>query len=491
MNALIDAAISQSRTVLFLFAFLLIAGILTYINIPKESTPDVKTPFIYISLHHEGISPEDCERLLLRPLEQKLKSIEGIKEMRATAFESGGVVLLEFYAGSGSEKALSDVREKVSQAKSEFPQNTEEPTIREVNLSLFPVLVINLSGNIPQRALSKIARNLRDTIEEEVSSVLGVNLVGDRNEALEVIVEPSVLEMYKLNLTDIISLFKTNNSLASAGTIDTGAGRYSIKIPGLFTTPFEILNTPIGTYDDAVLRLSDIAKIRRTFKDPSGFARDWGSPAIALEISKRPGENIIEAIEKVRTVVEKERQNWPPNLIVNFSQDQSHEIREMLIDLQNNIIAAVLLVIGVIVLSLGWRSSLLVGLAIPGSFLMGILVLGAIGLTINIVVLFSLILSVGMLVDAAIIVVEYADRMMEKGYPPLDAFKIGAKRMAWPAITSTVTIIAAFFSSAFLARGCGTIYEIFAHHSCGYSYSINFNGYYFYSHDWKSRRKVC
>ncbi len=447
--SLIQLAIDRSRTVIFTLVFILLAGTITYINIPKESAPDVKIPIINISYHHEGISPEDGERLIVRPIEQKVRSIEGLKEMRSSAKENSGSVTLEFTAGFDSKKALDDVREKVDEAKSDLPADTDDPTVKEVSFSQFPVLVVHLSGSLPRRALYQVAKDLRDRIEGNISSVLEAKIVGDREETIEIIVHPSRLEKYNLNFKNIITLFKSNNALVSAGTLDNGKGRFSLKINGLLTTVDDILNTPVGIFGDRIVRFKDIADIRRTFKDPTGYARLNGKSSIALEISKRTGENIIQTIENVQELIKEEQQYWPENLNVDYSQDESGKIRDMLGDLENNVIAAVLLVMLVIILSLGWRSSLLVGIAVPGSFLMGILFIALQGYTINIVVLFALILSVGMLVDGAIIVAEYADQKMNEGAPPKEAFIEAAKRMTWPVISSIATIIVAFMPLLF------------------------------------------
>lgn len=447
--SLIAQAVNRSRPVILLLVFLMVAGLVTYQAIPKESAPDVKIPIIYVSLYHEGIAPEDAERLLIRPIEEKTRAIEGVKEVKSIAHENGGEVILEFQAGFNSQKALADVREKVDEAKNDLPEETEDPVVKEVNFSLFPVLVIHLAGQVPDRALYKIAQDLKDRIEEKVSSVLEVTVVGDREEAVEIIVDPKKIEKYSLNFQETINLFSNNNTLISAGTIDNVKGRFSVKLKGLMTEIKDILEQPVGFFGDKIIKFSDIAEIRRTFKDPLGFARFNGTPSISLEVSKRTGENIIETIEKVQDIVNQEKKFWPEALSVKYSQDESQKIRDMLSDLENNVIAAILLVMSVILLSLGWRLSLLVGLAVPGSFLIGILVIALQGATINIVVLFSLILSVGMLVDGAIIVAEYAEREISRGLPVRKAFIEAAQRMTWPVITSTVTIIAAFLPLLF------------------------------------------
>ncbi|WP_430437205.1 efflux RND transporter permease subunit [Oceanibaculum nanhaiense] len=445
---LIDAAIARARTTIAVLVLILIAGTVAYIDIPKESDPDINIPTIYVSLVHEGISPEDSERLLLRPMEQELKSIEGVKEMRSTAYEGGGFVLLEFDAGFNADKALDDVREKVDIAKSELPTETEEPSITEVNFSLFPVLVVTLSGPVPERTLVRLARELRDEIEG-IPSVLNVDIAGDREELVEILIDPLKLESYGLRSDDILTFIDRSNRLIAAGALDTGSGRFPVKVPGLFETADDILDMPLKTEGDAVVRVRDVAEVRRTFKDRESVARLDGEPAVGLQVTKRTGENIIETIEAVRALSERQKQFWPETVKVTYSQDRSKDIRTMLSDLQNNVISAVLLVMIVIVGALGLRSAGLVGIAIPGSFLLAILVIFTMGITINIVVLFALILAVGMLVDGAIVLTEFADRKMAEGQSPKRAYARAAKRMAWPIIASTATTLAAFLPLLF------------------------------------------
>ena len=424
--SLIDAVLNRSRTALATLLLLLTAGTFAFITIPKESDPDINIPIVYVSISHAGISPEDAERLLVRPVEQELRGIEGVKEMRSTAFQGGANVLMEFDAGFDADQAMQDVREKVDIAKPELPDDSDEPTVNEVNLSLFPVLVVTLSGNVPERLLLRLARTTRDKIEG-LPSVLEAKIGGDREEQVEIIVDPTAVETYGLDVAELLTQLGRSNQLVAAGAQDTGRGRFAIKVPGLFENRADMLTMPIKVRGDAVVTLGDIATIRRTFKDRQTVARVNGQPAIALEVSKRTGENIIETIASVRTLVEAERRNWPLEIDVRYTQDKSSDIRTMLGDLQNNVISAILLVMIVVIGTLGVRSGLLVGLAIPGSFLTGILVLQVLGLTVNVVVLFSLILSVGMLVDGAIVVTEYADRKLREGEPPEPRLRVGGE----------------------------------------------------------------
>lgn len=448
MQSLIEAALGHARTVLMILALVLVSGTVAYIDIPKESDPDVAIPIIYVSIPHDGISAEDAERLLVRPMEKELRSIEGVKEMTANASEGQASVTLEFEAGFDSDQAMIDVREKVDIAKAELPADTDEPSVNEVNVALFPVLVVTLYGEVAERVLVATARNLQDKLEA-LPGVLEADIAGDREDLLEVIIDPVRLESYHLNQAQIFEFVARNNQLVAAGSLDTGHGRFAIKVPGVIEDADDLLRLPVKVDGDRVVTFADVATVRRTFKDPSGFARVNGQPAVALEITKRIGTNIIDTIEAVRAVVEQEKDSWPEGVQVGYSQDKSEDVRDMLSDLQNNVIAAVLLVMIVVIAILGLRSALLVGVAIPGSFLAGILVLSTAGLTINIVVLFSLIMAVGMLVDGAIVVVELADRKMAEGLERRQAYGFAARRMAWPITAATATTLAAFMPLLF------------------------------------------
>jgi len=443
MRALIAAAMDRSRTTLLLFLFLLLGGMAAYQAIPKESNPDVTIPMIYVSMTLEGISPEDGERLLVRPMEQELRSLEGIKEMRGTASEGHASVMLEFDAGFDPDKALQDVREKVDTARSKLPQEADEPRVNEINVSLFPVLSVGLSGPLSERELITIARRLQDAIEA-IPEVLEVEIGGDREDLLEIVVDPQVLESYGIDFDQLASLVTRNNQLVAAGSLDTGNGRMALKVPGVIETIEDVMSMPVKVDGDTVVTFGDVAMLQRTFKDPTGFARINGEPALVLEVSKRSGANIIETIEQIRALIDEARPRLPETLDIRFIMDQSEEVRDILSDLLNNVLTAIVLVIIVVIAAMGPRSAVLVGLTIPGAFLTGILVIWSMGLTLNIVVLFSLILVAGMLVDGAIVVSELADRNLSDGQPVKTAWVEAASRMAWPVIASTATTLAVF-----------------------------------------------
>jgi len=443
VRTLITAAMDRSRTTLLAFLFLVIGGIVAYQVIPKESSPDIAIPMIYVAMALDGISPEDAERLLVRPMEQELRSLEGIKEMRGNASEGHASVMLEFDAGFDADKALQDVREKVDTARSKLPQEADEPRVHEINISLFPVLSIGLSGPLSERELITIARRFQDAIEG-VPEVLEVEIGGDREDLLEIVVDPQVLESYGIDFNELASMVSRNNRLVAAGSLDTGNGRMSLKVPGVIESIEDVMSMPIKVDGDTVVTFGDVAMLQRTFKDPTGFARINNEPALVLEVSKRSGANIIATIEKVRSLVEQVKPQLPEALEIRYIMDQSEEVQDILSDLLNNVMTAIVLVLIVVIAAMGARSALLVGLTIPGAFLTGILVIWSMGLTLNIVVLFSLILVAGMLVDGAIVVSELADRNLTDGQPVKTAWVEAASRMAWPVIASTATTLAVF-----------------------------------------------
>ena len=448
MNALIEAFVDRPRPVLLVLALLIVAGLVSYITIPKEAEPDIVIPQIYVNIVHEGISPEDAERLLIRPMENELRTLEGLREIRATGAEGVAAINLEFDAGFDPDQALSDVREKVDLARAELPSDSEEPFVQEISVSMFPVLVINLHGDVPERTLVTIARELRDELEG-LPGVLEVQIGGEREELLEVIVDPTALETYQLAYDDIINYVSRNNRLVAAGVLDSGQGRFAVKIPGVFEEFADLENLPIKTDGLRTVTFADVASVRRTFKDRTNYARLDGDRTIALEIRKRAGTNILELVDSVEALVGRARAVLPETVELTVTQDRSEQVRIMLNDLVNNVATAVLLVMIVVLGALGVRSAGLVGISIPGSFLTGILVIALLGFSMNIVVLFSLIMAVGLLVDGAIVVVESAQVNLAHGYTPRRAYIEASKRMAWPITASTATTLAAFMPLLF------------------------------------------
>ncbi|MDH3440462.1 MAG: efflux RND transporter permease subunit, partial [Gammaproteobacteria bacterium] len=451
----IETAMRRSRTVVLSLAVIIVAGVMTYISVPKEAEPDINIPMIYVSMTHDGISPEDAERLLIRPMEQEIRTIEGIEELTASAYEGGANVTIRFDAGTDVDVALQDARAKVDAAKAKLPSETEEPTVSEIKFSRFdPMLILNLAGDVPERTLTTIARDLKEKIEA-VTGVLEVTLVGVREELMEVVIDPRAMESYGLDQAQILALVDRNNRLVAAGALHTSEGRFQVKVPGVFETAEDILEMPIKAVGNRVVHFRDVAEVRRTYKDAESVARLNGNPALAIEVVQRSGANVIGTVEEVKALIETERLAWPAGIEIVASRDKSKDVKTMLSNLQNSVISAVLLVFIIIIGILGIRAAGLVGISIPGSFLLGILAIASFGISINMMVLFALIMAVGLLVDGAIVVTELADRRMAEGMARHDAYSSAARRMALPIIASTCTTLAAFVPLAFWPNEMG------------------------------------
>lgn len=448
MRRLIAAAVGRARTVLLIFLALLVLGVSAYSTLPREAAPEVEVPIFFVSVFYQGITPEDAERLMLRPLERELQSVEGLDELYSWGGEGFALVRLDFDPGYDAREALSDVREQVDQAEPDLPPGAETPIVEEVDLSLFPVLTIHLSGPVAERSLIAIARDLRDRTEAR-PGVLEAEIQGDREDVLEVQVDPLALESYELSYGEVIGAIDRNNQLVAAGAMDTGAGRIAIKVPGTVEDVDDIRDTVVRAADGAIVRVADVAEVRQTYRDPDSFSRIDGHPALSLEVRKRTDANILAVAREAREVIAEAESLWPESVEVTYTQDMADDVADLLGDLENNVITAILLVVLVIVGTLGGRASLLVGLAIPGAFLTGLLVIQLLGYTLNIVVLFALILVVGMLVDGAVVVTELADRYIAEGRGRKDAFRAAAQRMAWPITSAIATTVAVFFPMLF------------------------------------------
>ena len=368
--------------------------------------------------------------------------------MTSHAGEGFGNVQLEFEPGGNVDEAIDKVREAVDRAKTNLPDDARDPTVTEINTALFPILTAILSGPVPERTLNDLATDLKDDLEA-LSGILEVDVGGSRTELLEILIDPTVFETYNISFDELIGQISRNNRLIAAGAIESGAGRLVLKVPGLIENIADVMEMPVKVRGDTVVTFADLATIRRTFEDPTSFARINGQPALALEIKKRSGSNVIDTVADAKDVIAKAQASWPDSVSINYLQDESKQVKSMLADLEANVIAAILLVMIVIVWALGLRSALLVGLAIPGAFLTGVAALWFMGYTMNVIVLFSLILVVGMLVDGAIVTVELADRNLQEGAEPKAAYADAAKRMAWPIIASTLTTLSVFFPLLF------------------------------------------
>lgn len=452
MTGIVDWAGERARMVIAFIALTLVAGVFAYVSLPKEGEPDIEIPALFISVPFPGISAEDSETLLVKPMETEMADLDGLDVMSGTAAEGYGGIALQFEFGWDKGQIIADVRDRMGRVEASFPAGADSYTINEINFSEFPILIVNLTGPVPERTLVHYARQLQDRLEG-VESVLEAQLTGQRDEMLEVTIDPLRLEAYNVTAQELIAVVANNNQLVAAGEIQTEQGNFAVKIPASFDDQRDVMNLPVKVNGDSIITLGDLADIRLTFEDREGTARFNGVTTVALQVVKRKGFPIIDTVDEVKEIVDQEVATWPEELRqvidVGTSNDQSRGVDSMVGQLEGAVMTAVALVMIVVLASLGIRSALLVGFAIPTSFLLCFILLGIMGITISNIVMFGLILAVGMLVDGAIVVVEYADRKMAEGEGPMAAFVEAAKRMFWPIVSSTATTLCAFLPMLF------------------------------------------
>jgi len=452
MTGLVDWAARRARMVLAFIVLSLIAGTFAYFTLPKEGEPDIEIPALFVSVPFPGISAEDSERLLVKPMETELSDLDGLKKISGTAAENYGGVALEFEFGWDKNQIIADVRDRMNTVEAEFPDGADKYLVNEINFSEFPIIIVNLTGPVPERTLLRVAQDLQDRLES-LEPVLEAGLAGQRDEMLEVVIDPLRLEAYNVTAGELINAVTQNNLLIPAGEVETPTGTFSVKIPSSFDSARDVYALPIKTNGDRVVTLGDLADIHLTFEDRKGTARFDGGKTVALQVVKRKGYNVIDTAALVRKTVAEARAEWPDQLRaavhVGASNDQSRTVGSMVRQLEGSVLTAIALVMIVVLASLGTRSALLVGFAIPTSFLLTFALLALMGITISNIVMFGLILAVGMLVDGAIVVVEYADRRISQGVGPMHAYVEAAKRMFWPIVSSTATTLCAFLPMLF------------------------------------------
>ena len=449
MMGFIDAAISRSRTTLMMMSMVVLCGLLARAALPIANDPHIVLPYFLIGVMHEGISPEDGERLLIQPVEVELRKVEGIKEISAIANEGFVSLGVEFEPEIDLKVALLDTREAVNRAKSEMPTTAEEPFVEQLNVDDFPLLQINLlSEGASERQMYEAILSLRDAIET-VPSVLSADMRGSREEVLEVLIDPEALEAYRISSEALADTLRRNNRLIAAGSLETGGGRFAVKLPSVVETAADIMTLPVRVNGDIVVTLADVAEVRRTFKDRTSYARFNGQKAMYIEVKNRPDANVIKASDAVLDIVEKMSQQLPPSIRVQPSLITSEFAEVQVTELQGNIMTALALVMVIVVAAMGFRSGVIVGLGIPVSLLFSVIIIYLLGYTFNFMVMFGMLLGLGMLIDGAIVVTEYADRRMSEGADHKAAYAEAVKRMFWPVTASTATTLAAFLPLMF------------------------------------------
>lgn len=448
---LLQLAVSHFRSTLCIVFLILGLGINSYNHMPLEAEPEVTVPYVYVGVTLNGVSPEDGARLLVRPIEQEVRSLEDLDEIVATAKESHATILVKFEAGSVDiDKAVNDVRTAVDRAKAELPSDADEPIVEEISASEFPSITVSLTSGdgVQERVVFQTAKMLQREIEG-ITDVLEAKLAGHREEVVEAIIDPSRLEHYNITSDELVNAILGNNLLVPAGQIDTGTGRFSVKVPGLIETYQDVYGIPIKSTPEGVVTLGQVTDIRRTFKDPDTFTTVNNKQAILLEVDKRTGTNQILVSQAVRAKVTELKDRIPPGVQISYSFDQSDFTTAMVSEMSGNIITAMALVMVIVVAALGFRSGALVGVGIPFSLLMSLIFLDYLSYSFNMMVMFGMMLALGMLIDGSIVITEFADRKMAEGMSSRAAYQISVKRMFWPVVASTATTLAAFLPLMF------------------------------------------
>ncbi|UWQ76450.1 efflux RND transporter permease subunit [Leisingera sp. M658] len=452
MIGIVDWAAGRARMVLAFIAISLLVGGVAYSMLPKEGEPDIEIPALFISVPFPGISAEDSESLMVKVMETELADLDGLDKMTSTAAEGYAGVALEFDFGWDKTAIMADVRDAMDKAEAEFPEGAEKYSITEINFSEFPIVIVNLTGAVPERTMARIAKDLQDDLEA-LDAVLEAGIAGNRDEMVEVLIDPLRLEAYNVTALELINVVQNNNQLIAAGEVETAQGTFAVKIPSSFDEVKDIYQLPVKTNGDRVVTLGELAQINFTFEDRVGTARFNGGDTVALQVVKRKGYNVIDTVNLVKETINTSKAKWPPELQaaveVGTSNDQSRVVGSMVSQLEGSVLTAVALVMIVVLSALGSRAALLVGFAIPTSFLLCFAFLALMGVTISNMVMFGLILAVGMLVDGAIVIVEYADKRIKEGTGPMHAYVEAAQRMFWPVVSSTATTLCAFLPLLF------------------------------------------
>ncbi len=443
LNNLLGTLVEKYKSTIFVFLLILFTGYMSYQQIPKESDPEIVVPIVGVDVVLNGVSPEDSEKLILKPLESKLKNVKNVKNIISTAGEGYGYVEVQFIAGSDIRVAIEDVKSAVDLAKPDLPRSAEEPMVTEYASSVPPVYNFSVYGNVDERVLNRAVDELQERIRS-IKEVLKVDVTGKREEIVEVTIRPEKMELYNLRSQEIFTLFENNNQLIPAGTMSNTYGNMAFTIKGSVDNLSEILEMPIKKTDKEVIKFQDVANISRVYDTETSISRLNGEKTISLSVQKRSGENIFNTVQEIKKLIEEFKKEIPESIHIKETYDDSIDVQQFMDDLESSIFTSVVLVFVVILAALGFRNSVLVGIAIPSAFFMAILYFYLMDYSLNLIILFALIMSIGMLVDGAIVVSEYADKRMQEGYSRKEAFKLASQRMAIPIISSTLTTLASF-----------------------------------------------
>ncbi|MDN3668145.1 efflux RND transporter permease subunit [Echinicola jeungdonensis] len=443
-------SINNRTSVIILSLIITFMGVYAYKTMPKESFPEIVIPTVYIGTSYPGNSPVDMENLITRPIEKELKSLKDVKNINSTSIQDYSTIIVEFNQSVEISRALQDVKDAVDKSKSELPTDLDQdPNIFELDFSEMPIMFVNLSGNYSQEELKKFGEYLEDEIEA-LPEISKADLTGTIDREIRVDTDLFKMEAMEVSFGDISDAISAENLTMSGGNILSGDFRRAVRITGEFEDPKELDDIIIKNERKNIVYLKDVATVRDTYKERESYARSSKLPVVTVNVVKRGGENLLEASDKIKEILENAKNNYfPPDLEVTITNDQSKFTRSMVENLENSIISGVILVITVLMFFLGFRNALFVGVAIPLSMFISFMILNAFGVTLNMMVLFSMILALGMLVDNGIVVVENIYRLMQEGKTTIRAAKEGVGEVAWPIITSTATTVAAFIPLAF------------------------------------------
>jgi multidrug efflux pump subunit AcrB len=440
---LTNFSLKHRVSTLVLLVIIALMGVVSYTRVPKESSPEITIPIIAVNVVYPGVAPKDMETLVAQPLEEELNGIADIEELTSTSVEGYTSVIAEFENGMDMDDALQKVREKVDLAKPELPSDAEEPAVYEFNLSEFPIMQVNISGPYGLERLKEVAEDVQDRLEQ-IPSILEVNLSGGLEREVQVEVDLPMLKYYGLAFTDVVAAIQSENVNIPGGVVDVGNQEYTLRVAGEFEEAQPIEDVVVDTRNGRPIYVRDVAEVDFAYKERETFARLDGTPVITLGIVKRTGENIIETAEAVKAELAALETQFPPETTVKITGDQSEDIHEMVSSLENNIISGLLLVLAVLMFFLGVRNAGFVATSIPLSMLLSFIIMNILGISMNMVVLFSLILALGMLVDNAIVVVENIYRYIEEGHDNWRAARLATGEIAMPIVASTFTTLAAF-----------------------------------------------
>ena len=450
MKTLIDFFVDRYKATFTFLTFILVWGFTSVIQIPASAYSDINIPYVFVSTFYDGVSAQDAERLVTKPIEQKLKTADELVDIQSYSRQNMSYVILEFPVEYSKDKAVQDIKDLIDEVKQELPSESEDPQVKEFTLDEFPIMDINLiSSSSNQRELLAFARQLQTAVET-LPEVLEAELRGVPDDLLEATIDKTKLESYNVSPRDLYNAIGDANRAIPAGDLRSATGKFSVLVPSVFEDVNDVENIPVIENNGKVITLKDLVTLKRTFKDRDSFSRVNGKDAVTLSVMKRQDAKEVVAAKKVGFILDEFRPSLPAGVEVIITQDRTGWSSMMVTELGGNILTALILVMTIVVGTMGLRSSTMVAMAIPTCFLFASIFLAAIDYSFNFMVCFGLLISLGMLIDGCVVVVEYADRKMAEGFDRIEAYKFSAKRMFWPVTISIGTTLSIFVPMFFM-----------------------------------------